>query len=115
MCAFLLFVSSAGTHVNQKHVEALQGAKGLHETWACIYLQLVDHLIKQFSSFGAIRVLKVVLYTDLDHDGLEVATNTYMGEWRIYAASVMWKIERGFFRKQFRLYGTAEVSVHTHC
>lgn len=42
------------------------------------YLQLVDHLIKQFSSFGAVGVFKVVLYTDLNHDGLQVPTNAYV-------------------------------------
>lgn len=42
------------------------------------YLQLVDHLIKKLSSFGAVGVFKVVLYTDLNHDGLQVPTNAYM-------------------------------------
>lgn len=42
------------------------------------YLQLVNHLIKQFSCFRTVGILKVVLYTNLDHDGLEVAANTYM-------------------------------------
>lgn len=41
------------------------------------YLQLVDHLIKQLSSFRAVGVFKVVLYADLNHDGLQVPTNAY--------------------------------------
>lgn len=40
------------------------------------YLQLVDHLIKQLPSFWTAGVLKVVLYTDLNHDGLKAAANT---------------------------------------
>lgn len=40
------------------------------------YLQLVDHLIKQLSSFWTAGVLKIVLYTDLNHDGLKAAANT---------------------------------------
>lgn len=42
------------------------------------YLQLVDHLIKQLSGFGAVGVFEVVLYTDLNHDGLQVPTNAYV-------------------------------------
>lgn len=48
------------------------------ETQRCCYLELVNHLIKQFSSFWAVRVLKVIFYTDLNHNGFEVAANTYI-------------------------------------
>lgn len=41
------------------------------------YLQLVDHLVKQFSCLRAVGVLKVIFYTNLNHDGLEVAANAY--------------------------------------
>lgn len=50
--------------------------------WCC-YLQLIDHLVKQFSSFRAVGILKVVLYTNLNHDGLQVAADTYMSGRRI--------------------------------
>lgn len=39
------------------------------------YLQLVDHLVKQFSCLRAVGVLKVIFYTNLNHDGLQVAAN----------------------------------------
>lgn len=41
-----------------------------------LHLQLVHHLIKQFSGFRTVGVFKVVLDTDLNHDGLQVTTNT---------------------------------------
>lgn len=53
-------------------MQALAGVLAL----VCRYLQLVDHLVKQFSSFGAVGVFKVVLYTDLNHDGLQIPAHT---------------------------------------
>lgn len=69
------------------------------------YLQLVDHLIKQFSRFGAVGVFKVVLYTDLNHDGLQVPTNAYVSGRMIWASvltyighkSTTWKEKELFF------------------
>lgn len=47
------------------------------EAWSLLQsLQLVNHLIKQFSGFRAVGVLKVVFYTDLNHDGFQVAAHT---------------------------------------
>lgn len=65
------------------------------ETQTCCYLQLVDHLVKQFSSFGAVGVLKVVFDTNLNHDGLQVAANAYVSGRRSQAALIIWVSERG--------------------
>lgn len=47
------------------------------ETQRRCYLEFVDHLIKQFPGLRTVGVLKVVLYTNLDHNGLQVTANTF--------------------------------------
>lgn len=41
-----------------------------------LYLQLVHHFVKEFSGLGAVGVLKVIFYTDLDYNRLQVTTHT---------------------------------------
>lgn len=76
-----------------------------HPTSCLLYLQLVDHLIKEFPGFWAVGVLKIIFNPNLHHNGLQVTAHTCVGERNDIHISIEETRIPASIQKQFTPYG----------